>query len=91
MRLFLDAHVSGRRVARALREPGHDVRIADAEAELEGLEDALLLALAASEGRIFVTFDKTSYLSSGSGPKEGSSMRAASSFRAPSVTSTSEP
>lgn len=57
MRLFLDAHVSGRRVARALRETGHDVRAADEEKDLEGLEDEDLLTLAARERRVLVTFD----------------------------------
>jgi hypothetical protein len=31
MRLFLDAHVSARRIATALRDSGHDVRAADEE------------------------------------------------------------
>ncbi len=62
MRLLLDAHVSGRRVGRALREAGHDVRAADEEEELRGLEDASLLALAASEGRVLVTFDVKDFL-----------------------------
>lgn len=44
-------------MARALRETGRDVRAAGEEAELEGLEDADLLTLASSEGRILVTFD----------------------------------
>ncbi len=57
MRLFLGAHVWGRKIARPLREAGHDVRAADEEQGLQGLEDADLLALAASEGRILVTFD----------------------------------
>jgi len=57
VRLFLDAHVSGRRVAEALREAGHDVRAADDERELDGWTDEALLALAASEGRIMVTFN----------------------------------
>ncbi len=47
MRLFLDAHISGRRIARQLRDHGHDVRAADEE----------LGTLAGVEGRIFVTFD----------------------------------
>jgi hypothetical protein len=47
VQLFLDAHISGPRIARALRDAGHDVRAADEE----------LLAIAAAEGRIFVTFD----------------------------------
>ena len=57
MRLFLDAHISGPRIARALRERGHDVRAADEERELDGLEDEHLLELAASEGRLMITFD----------------------------------
>jgi Domain of unknown function (DUF5615) len=57
VRLFLDAHISGPRIARALREAGHDVRAADEERELDGLTDDELLSIAASEGRIFVTFD----------------------------------
>lgn len=57
MRLFLDAHVSGRRVARALRTQGHDVRAADEERHLDGMIDEDLLALAAAERRILVTFN----------------------------------
>ena len=55
--LFLDAHISGPRIARALRGDGHDVRAADEERELDGFTDEGLLSLAAAEGRIFVTFD----------------------------------
>ncbi len=57
MRLFLDAHISGPRVAGALRGNGHDVRAADEERELDGITDEELLSLAAAEDRIFVTFD----------------------------------
>jgi Domain of unknown function (DUF5615) len=57
LRLFLDAHISGPRIARALRERGHDVRAADEERELEGQEDEQLLELAAQEGRVMITFD----------------------------------
>lgn len=57
MRLFLDAHVCGRRIAAALRERGHDVRAADEERELDGWEDQQLLELAATERRIIVTFN----------------------------------
>lgn len=57
MRLFLDAHISGPRIATALRESGHDVRAADEERELDGATDEELLTLATTEGRIFVTFD----------------------------------
>ena len=56
MRLFLDAHVSARRIATALRER-HDVRAADEERELDGSDDERLLALATEEGRIMVTFN----------------------------------
>ncbi|MGH9000827.1 MAG: DUF5615 family PIN-like protein [Acidimicrobiia bacterium] len=57
MRLLLDAHVSGRRVARALRKQGHDVRADDEERELDGMPDEDLLALATAERRILVTFN----------------------------------
>lgn len=54
MRLFLDAHVSGKKIGVALRKKGHDVRGADDPA-LEGLDDPDLLALATEEQRIVVT------------------------------------
>jgi hypothetical protein len=57
VRLFLDAHVSARRIAAALRERGHDVRSADEERELDGWEDARLLALATTERRVMVSFN----------------------------------
>jgi predicted nuclease of predicted toxin-antitoxin system len=57
VKLFLDAHISGPRIARSLREAGHDVRSADEERELDGLADEELLSIAATEKRIFVTFD----------------------------------
>jgi nucleoside-diphosphate-sugar epimerase len=57
VRLFLDAHVSGRRIARALRDRGHDVRAADEERELDGWEDDQLLELATTEDRIMITFN----------------------------------
>ena len=57
MRLFLDAHVSGRAIARALRERGHDVHAADEERQLDGMEDETLLELATAEERIMVTFN----------------------------------
>lgn len=57
MRLFLDAHISGRVIATALRERGHDVRSADEERELDGWEDDRLLELATSEERVMVTFN----------------------------------
>jgi Domain of unknown function (DUF5615) len=57
VQLFLDAHISGPRIASALRRAGYDVRAADEERELDGLGDEDLLALAAAQARIFVTFD----------------------------------
>lgn len=57
MRLFLDAHISARRIAAPLRDRGHDVRAADEERDLDGLEDERLLDLAASETRVMITFD----------------------------------
>lgn len=57
MRLFLDAHISGPRIARALRERGHDVRAADEERGLDGLQDEELLQLATEEQRTMITFD----------------------------------
>ena len=60
MRLFLDAHVSARRIATALREQ-HDVRAADEERELDGWDDERLLALATEERRIMVTFNVAAF------------------------------
>jgi hypothetical protein len=57
VRLFLDAHISARRIAARLREQGHDVRAADEERELDGLADEQLLELAAGETRAMVSFD----------------------------------
>jgi hypothetical protein len=57
VRLFLDAHISGPRIASVLRDDGHDVRAADEKRELDGATDEELLSLAADEERIFVTFD----------------------------------
>jgi Domain of unknown function (DUF5615) len=57
LRLFLDAHISDRKIAGALRRDGHDVRSAAAQRALDGMTDEELLALAAGEGRIFVTCD----------------------------------
>ncbi len=54
---FLDAHISGPRIARALRERGYDVRAADEERQLDGLEDEQLLERAVEESRVMLTFD----------------------------------
>jgi hypothetical protein len=57
VKLFLDAHISARRIALPLRDRGHDVRAADEERDLDGFTDEQLLSLATEDGRIFVTFD----------------------------------
>lgn len=57
MRLFLDAHISGRRVGKSLRRDGHDVRAANEDRDLDGFADEELFALAAADGRIMVTCD----------------------------------
>jgi hypothetical protein len=57
VRLFLDAHISARRIAIPLRDQGHDVRVAAEERELDGLADEQLLALAADDTRTMITFD----------------------------------
>ena len=62
MRLLLDVHVSGRRVGAPLRSSGHDVRAADEEDEVRTYSDEALLALAASEQRILVTFDVADFV-----------------------------
>lgn len=57
MRLLLDAHVSGPRIAAPLRKGGHEVRSVDEERELDGWDDEALLALATAEKRVLITFD----------------------------------
>jgi Domain of unknown function (DUF5615) len=57
VKLFLDAHISARRIATQLRERGHDVRSADEERDLDGYSDEQLLALASADERILITFD----------------------------------
>jgi predicted nuclease of predicted toxin-antitoxin system len=57
LRLLLDAHVSGPRIAAPLRKKGHEVRSVDEERELDGWDDEALLALASAEERVLVTFD----------------------------------
>jgi hypothetical protein len=57
VKLFLDAHISARRVAVPLRDQGHDVRAADEERDLDRFPDQELLSIATAEERIFVTFD----------------------------------
>jgi len=55
MRLLLDANLSPRRIARPLRERGHDVLALAESAAYEGLDDPGVLALATSDRRIVVT------------------------------------
>lgn len=57
LRVLLDAHVSGRVIAAALRRAGHDVLALTEEQALEGLDDSLVLDLAAREQRVLVTYD----------------------------------
>jgi len=57
VRLFLDAHISGRRIAQALRRRHNDVRATDEERQLDGASDEALLELAMEENRIMVTFN----------------------------------
>ena len=55
MRLLLDANLSPRGIATPLRNAGHDVLALAADPTFEGLEDPLVLELAASEDRILIT------------------------------------
>jgi hypothetical protein len=55
VRLLLDANLSGRRIARPLREDGHDLVALSERPDLEGLADPRVLELAAMEQRILVT------------------------------------
>lgn len=57
LRILLDAHVSGGAIAKALRSDGHDVMAIAEDTSLEGLDDPLVLELAARERRILVTHD----------------------------------
>ena len=55
MRLLLDAQLSGRVVGRHLRDMGHDVLALDEERALEGMDDATVLEIATTEGRVLIT------------------------------------
>ncbi len=61
MRLLLDAHLSGPRIANPLRAKGHDVRAVSEEAGTEGLDDDEVLILATAERRILVTQDVSDF------------------------------
>lgn len=62
MRLFLDAHLSGRNIGRPLRAQGHDLRAVDEERALDGLDDEPLLALASDDHRILLTANVKDFL-----------------------------
>jgi predicted nuclease of predicted toxin-antitoxin system len=55
VRLLLDANLSPRGVATPLRSAGHDILSLAADPAFEGLDDPLVLELAATEQRILVT------------------------------------
>ena len=55
MRLLLDANLSPRGIATPLQTAGHDVLALAADHAFEGLEDPLVLELAAAEQRALVT------------------------------------
>ena len=52
---MLDANLSPRRIGAALRAAGHDVLALAEDASFEGLDDPLVLELAASQQRVLVT------------------------------------
>ena len=55
MRLLLDANLSGKRIGTPLAERGHDVRALGGDADLEGLQDQLVVELATVGRRVLVT------------------------------------
>ena len=61
MHVLLDAHVSGRRVGRALRTAGHDVLALDQDETLSRLPDGEVLDLAAKENRVVVTYNVSDF------------------------------
>ncbi|MHB8509458.1 MAG: DUF5615 family PIN-like protein [Candidatus Dormibacteria bacterium] len=60
--MALDAHLSGRALASALRDLGHDVFAVDEHSDLQGLDDAGVLALAVEADRILVTADVKDFM-----------------------------
>jgi hypothetical protein len=62
VRIVLDAHISGRRVARNLWDDGHDVVALSEERDLVTLDDALVLEFAAREQRVLVTFNARDFV-----------------------------
>jgi len=55
VRLLLDANLSPRGIATPLRTAGHDVLALAADPAFEGLEDLLVLELAAAQERVLIT------------------------------------
>ena len=55
MRLLLDANLSPRGIATPLQAAGHDVLALAADPTFEGLDDPLVLELAAAEQRVLIT------------------------------------
>jgi predicted nuclease of predicted toxin-antitoxin system len=55
VRLLLDANLSPRQIGGPLRAAGHDVLALAEDASLEGLDDPLVLELAAAQKRVLIT------------------------------------
>ena len=55
MRLLLDANLSPHGIANPLQNTGHDVLALASDPTLEGLDDPLVLELAAAEQRLLIT------------------------------------
>jgi predicted nuclease of predicted toxin-antitoxin system len=55
VRLLLDANLSPRGIASRLRAAGHEVLALAEEPALEGLDDPVVLELAAGENRVLIT------------------------------------
>jgi predicted nuclease of predicted toxin-antitoxin system len=55
VRLLLDANLSPRGIATPLQSAGHDVLALSADPNFEGLDDLLVLELAAAEQRVLIT------------------------------------
>ena len=56
---MLDAHISGSKVGRALRQSGHGVQAME---KLERIPDAVLLEMAVKDGRVLVTHNVRDFL-----------------------------
>jgi hypothetical protein len=55
VRLLLDAHLSEEKIGALVADRGHDVCALGGDADLETLEDELVLELATAERRVLVT------------------------------------